>query len=163
MITPTIEELTNNGKFNRYELSIAVAKCARLITAEYSKQREAAEKTINKESDKTVYSIVNADLCDKKSVKLAIEDIYDGKYTILKPQEAEEYYAAEAEKARAAAEAAANAEEAKAEEALDGEDEDADDEEEPDNSELIEALTAPEDTEDIEDAEDIEDNEETEE
>lgn len=92
MIKPTIEELTNNGEFNRYELAVAVAKCARIITSEYSKQREAAEKTINKESDKTVYSMVNTDLCDKKSVKLAIEDIYEGKFTIVKSKEAEEFF-----------------------------------------------------------------------
>lgn len=87
MIKPTIEELTEHGKFNRYELAVAVAKCARIITSEYSKQRESAEKAINKESDKTVYSMCNSELCDEKSVKLAINEIYDGKYKILKSNE----------------------------------------------------------------------------
>ena len=43
MITPSIEQLTK-GKFNRYSLVIATAKCARMITDEYVVQREKAEK-----------------------------------------------------------------------------------------------------------------------
>ena len=103
MIKPTIEELTNNGEFNRYELAVAVAKCARIITGEYSKQREDAEKMINKESDKTVRSMVDTDLCDEKSVKLAIEDIYAGKFTRVKKEEeiGEAEESAEAEAAEA--------------------------------------------------------------
>lgn len=155
MITPTIEELTENGKFNRYELAVAVAKCARLITSEYSKQREVAERTINKESDKTVYSLVNPDLCDKKSVKLAIEDIYDGKYTILKADEAEKYYAEQEEKAARALAESAERESAELTDA----DEDEDEDEETDNSELIEALSAP-DEEDEENADGVADSDE---
>ena len=34
MLYPTIGDLTK-GKFNRYELALATAKCARLITDEY--------------------------------------------------------------------------------------------------------------------------------
>ena len=41
MIYPTIKELTKD-EFNRYELALATAKCARLITDEYVQQREAA-------------------------------------------------------------------------------------------------------------------------
>ena len=41
MLYPTIQELTKD-KYNRYELTLATAKCARLITNEYFKQREAA-------------------------------------------------------------------------------------------------------------------------
>ena len=43
MLHPTIEELTQ-GRYNRYELALATAKCARIITDEYVQQREAAEK-----------------------------------------------------------------------------------------------------------------------
>lgn len=145
MIKPTIEELTNNGEFNRYELAVAVAKCARIITSEYSKQREAAEKTINKESDKTVYSMVNTDLCDKKSVKLAIEDIYEGKFTIVKSKEAEEFFGLGAnaeEEAQSDAEATtADAEIATSDESEPDEDENAD------AAHLIETFEASEDTE----------------
>ena len=45
MIYPTISELTKD-KFNRYQLAIATAKCARLITEEYVKQRTAAESAL---------------------------------------------------------------------------------------------------------------------
>ena len=52
MIYPSIEELTK-GKYNRYELVIATAKCARLVTDEYMKQRETAEKLIaDKQTDR---------------------------------------------------------------------------------------------------------------
>ena len=121
MIKPTIEELTNNGEFNRYELAVAVAKCARIITGEYSKQREDAEKMINKESDKTVRSMVDTDLCDEKSVKLAIEDIYAGKFTMVKKEEeiveAEESAEAEAAEAEVSEEDAEVSEEEEAQRA----------------------------------------------
>ena len=120
MIKPTIEELTNKGEFNRYELAVAVAKCARIITGEYSRQREDAEKAINKESDKTVRSMVDPELCDEKSVKLAIEDIYEGKFTIVKVDEemVEETAAEEASVEEApAAEASEEDEEQRATEA----------------------------------------------
>ena len=87
MIYPTIDSLTK-GKFNRYELAVATAKCARLITAEYTRQREAAEKTLNKESDKTVYSMVDNDLCNEKAVKLAITRIESGDYVIVEAKKA---------------------------------------------------------------------------
>ena len=52
MIEPTIAELTK-GKINRYELVIAIAKCARLVTDEYVSQRERADRMIaNRETDK---------------------------------------------------------------------------------------------------------------
>ena len=44
MIYPTIQDLTKD-KINRYELAIATAKCARIITDEYVHEREAAEKS----------------------------------------------------------------------------------------------------------------------
>ena len=59
MIFPSIEDLTK-GKYNRYELVIATAKCARMITDEYVKERETAEKIIagTKESEKAVFSMI---------------------------------------------------------------------------------------------------------
>ena len=41
MIYPTIDELTQ-GKFNRYELVIGVAKGARMVTDEYVRMRAEA-------------------------------------------------------------------------------------------------------------------------
>ena len=42
MIHPTISDLTKDN-YNRYQLAIATAKCARLITDEYVKQTTAVK------------------------------------------------------------------------------------------------------------------------
>ena len=82
MLHPTIDELTKN-EFNRYELTIATAKCARLVTDEYVHQREQAEKLIaNKETDKSLASMIKRDIRDEKAVKNAINRIYQGEYKI---------------------------------------------------------------------------------
>ncbi len=101
MLYPTINDLTK-GNFNRYELAIATAKCARLITDEYVRQREAAEKHLanNKESDKPMISMIDSEYRDEKAVKVAINHIYAGDYTLLHADEVE---ALEAEREAAAA------------------------------------------------------------
>ena len=78
MLYPTINELTK-GKYNRYELSLATARCARIVTDEYVKQREDAEKsqTGNKETDKPINTLINNELRDEKAVKTAIRRIHD--------------------------------------------------------------------------------------
>ena len=85
MLYPTIGELTK-GDFNRYELSLATARCARIVTDEYVKQREDAEKaqTGNKETDKPVNTLINKELRDEKAVKTAIRRIHDGEYVIVR-------------------------------------------------------------------------------
>lgn len=90
MIYPTIKELTGD-KFNRYQLAIATAKCARIITDEYSTQRKNAEKQLtgNKDVDRPMMEhAVNADYRDRKAVKIAIEKIYGGEYVIKEKEEA---------------------------------------------------------------------------
>jgi hypothetical protein len=92
MIYPTIQELTK-GNYNRYQLAIATAKCARLITDEYVKQRTAAESTLanNKESSSgSIASLIDPVLANEKAVKNAINGIHDGDYTIVDAPEAEE-------------------------------------------------------------------------
>ena len=88
MLYPTINELTK-GDFNRYELSLATARCARLVTDEYVKQREDAEKaqTGNKETDKPINTLINKELRDEKAVKTAIKRIHDGDYVIVRRPE----------------------------------------------------------------------------
>ena len=83
MLYPTIEELTQ-GKFNRYELALATAKCARLITNEYVRQHDLAEKSItgNKETDKPLNTMIDRELRDEKAVKVAIRCIHEGQYSI---------------------------------------------------------------------------------
>ncbi len=84
MIYPTIDELTKN-KFNRYELAIATAKCARVITSEYTKQRELSEKSQgSSKDDKPVICTIDKEYREEKSVKNAITKIYNGSYVIVK-------------------------------------------------------------------------------
>ncbi len=88
MLYPTINELTR-GDFNRYELSLATARCARIVTNEYVKQREDAEKaqTGNKETDKPINTLISKELRDEKAVKTAIRRIHDGEYVIVRRPE----------------------------------------------------------------------------
>jgi hypothetical protein len=105
MIHPTIGELTNNGQINRYTLVVATAKCARIITDEYVKQRELAEKlALSKENEKksTIASMTKREYRDEKAVKNAISGLYSGEFKIV--DEAEKACEAECEECAAAAE-----------------------------------------------------------
>ena len=84
MLHPTIKELTKD-KYNRYELALATAKCARMLTDEYVKQREDAEKsnTGNKETDKPINAMIDKELRDEKAVRTAIRRIRDEEYLIV--------------------------------------------------------------------------------
>ena len=90
MLYPTIKDLTK-GEFNRYELSLATAKCARIVTDEYVKQREKAEteksQNGNKESDRPLNTMINKELRDEKAVKTAIKRIHEGEYVIVRRPE----------------------------------------------------------------------------
>ena len=87
MITPSIEQLTK-GKFNRYSLVIATAKCARLITDEYVVQREKAEKMIaDKKTDKSIASLIASDIRDNKAVENAVQKLYQGEYRVILPED----------------------------------------------------------------------------
>jgi DNA-directed RNA polymerase subunit K/omega len=103
MLYPTIGELTK-GEFNRYELSLATARCARIVTDEYVKQREDAERsqTGNKETDKPINTLINKELRDEKAVRTAIKRLHDGEYVIVRRPEG--YVPKAAEKAKAEAE-----------------------------------------------------------
>lgn len=87
MIYPSIGELTNNYKINRYTLVVATAKCARIITDEYTKQREYAEKLIasNAEKGKNIASMIKREYRDEKAVKTAITGLYAGEFKIIEP------------------------------------------------------------------------------
>ena len=88
MLYPTIEELTK-GQYNRYELALATAKCARLITDEYVRQHEIAEKSLtgNKETDRSITSMIDRELRDEKAVKVAINRINRGEFCICENAE----------------------------------------------------------------------------
>lgn len=85
MLYPTINELTRD-EYNRYELALATAKCARLITDEYVRQREAAEKaaTGNKDTDRNLINMITKEYRDEKAVKNAITKIHSGEYRIVR-------------------------------------------------------------------------------
>jgi len=91
MIYPTINDLTKD-KFNRYQLAIATAKCARLITDEYVRQRAEAESALTgtKESGGSIVSMIDRKLADEKAVKNAIETIHRGEYVIVDTPEEED-------------------------------------------------------------------------
>ena len=108
MIYPSLEELKQQNHCNRYELAIAAAKCARQITDEYVNQRANAEKMLaNKETDKSLSSLIKKEYSDEKAVKTAIKRIYAGEYKII---EDPEDLADKAEEAKEEAEAEAEAE-----------------------------------------------------
>lgn len=82
MIYPSIEELTQN-KFDRYTLVLATAKCARQITDEYVRQREQAERLIaNKDTDKSLLSMIKKEYRDDKAVRSAINRLYNRDFVI---------------------------------------------------------------------------------
>jgi hypothetical protein len=91
MLYPTIDELTQ-GKYNRYELALATAKCARIVTDEYVKQHDAAEKSItgNKDTDRPLNTMIDRELRDEKAVKVAINRLYRGEYVIDGGEESNE-------------------------------------------------------------------------
>ncbi len=90
MIYPSTEELCNRGSFNRYTLVIAVAKCARMVTDEYVKQRETAERLLaTKETDKSLASLIKKEFRDEKSVRTAINRLESGNYLIVDPETAQ--------------------------------------------------------------------------
>lgn len=106
MIYPTFSELTKD-QFNRYQLAIATAKCARIVTDEYVKQRENAEKAVagGKESDKAILNMIDKELKDEKAVKIAINRIHKGEYKIVEQVPEVEETAEEATEEVAEAEA----------------------------------------------------------
>ena len=84
MVDPSIDELMAGGKHNRYVVCLATAKCAREITDEYVRQREYAERLLaNKETDKSLLSMIKKEYRDEKAVRNAINRISDGEFAIV--------------------------------------------------------------------------------
>lgn len=101
MIYPTIKKLTK-GKFNRYQLAVATAKGARIITDEYTEQRRTAEKNLtgNKDTDRVIMeNAVNPDYRNRKAVKIAIDKIDSGDFVIIETNEDNTYSLGETENA----------------------------------------------------------------
>ena len=87
MIYPTIEQLTK-GEFNRYELVVGVAKCARIVTDEYVEMKNKAQKMIeNHETDKSISALIDPEYKDQKAVKIAVTKLMDGRFKMVRPEE----------------------------------------------------------------------------
>ena len=87
MMYPTIDELTK-GKFNRYELVVGVAKCARIVTDEYVAMRNKAQKRIdNRETDKSLFSQIDPEYRDQKAVRIAISKMVEGRFEMVREEE----------------------------------------------------------------------------
>ena len=84
MIKPSVSELTQ-GKFNRYELVIGAAKCARRVTDEDVEQRARADRMVaNRETDKPLASLIDSEYRDQKAVKIAINRMAAGRYVLYR-------------------------------------------------------------------------------
>ena len=87
MIYPTIEQLTK-GQFNRYELVVGVAKCARIVTDEYVEMKNKAQKMIeNHETDTPLTSLIDPEYKDNKAVKIAVNKLLEGRFKMVRPEE----------------------------------------------------------------------------
>ena len=82
MLYPTISELTK-GEYNRYELALATAKCARIITGEYVRQREAAERSMTGNKDTDRPQIADVFICSKNPVFLHLVPILSTQSPVL--------------------------------------------------------------------------------
>ena len=87
MIYPTVDQLTN-GEFNRYELVVGVAKCARIVTDEYIDMRTRMQKLIdNHETEKPLSALIDPEYKDQKAVKIAIAKLESGRFRMKHPGE----------------------------------------------------------------------------
>ena len=87
MIYPTVEQLTK-GEFNRYELVVGVAKCARIVTDEYIEMRTKMQKLIdNHETEKPLSALIDPEYKDQKAVKIAIAKMESGRFVMKRLEE----------------------------------------------------------------------------
>ena len=87
MIYPTVKQLTK-GEFNRYELVVGVAKCARIVTDEYIEMKTKMQKLIdNHETEKPLSALLDPEYKDQKAVKIAIAKMESGRFVMKRPEE----------------------------------------------------------------------------
>ena len=90
MLYPSIQELLKatekDGKerLNKYSITMATAKCARVITNENAEQSYYASKKGGKDSDTTSSK---KETKDEKSVKCALREMKEGEFEIYLPGE----------------------------------------------------------------------------
>ena len=87
MIFPTVDQLTK-GEFNRYELVVGVAKCARIVTDEYIEMRAKAQRMVdNHETEKPLAALIDPEYKDQKAVKIAIAKLERGEFSLVRGEE----------------------------------------------------------------------------
>ena len=90
MIYPTLDQLSKDGKYDRYTVTVAAAKGARMVTEEYVAERERAEMMVaRKETDKSLGALIDKELRDEKAVRTAVHRLYNGEFVIGPKEEAE--------------------------------------------------------------------------
>ena len=93
MLYPSIQELLTatakdgEEKLNKYSVTMATAKCARMITNEYIEQRHIAEKKVANKEEKDTASLVSKEYRDEKAVKNALREMKEGKFEVYLPNE----------------------------------------------------------------------------
>lgn len=93
MLYPSIQEILNvtakdgEEKLNKYSVTMATAKCARIITNEYIKQRIEAEKKAKDKDEKDVYATVKKEYRDEKAVKNALRELKNSEFEVYLPGE----------------------------------------------------------------------------
>lgn len=87
-----INKFSEEHGINRYELVIATAKCARMITDDFTKQKEITEKLAGRDIGRPIPVIIDESLKDEKPVQSAVEMLTNGEFRIVEeslPENAE--------------------------------------------------------------------------
>ena len=78
-----INKFAEEQGINRYELVIATAKCARMITDDFILQKELEERAEGRDLDKPIPVLVSDDFKDEKPVQSAVDLLTDGEFRIV--------------------------------------------------------------------------------
>ena len=78
-----INKFAEEQGINRYELVIATAKCARMITDDFILQKELEERVEGKDIDRPIPVLISDEYKDEKPVQSAVELLTDGEFRIV--------------------------------------------------------------------------------
>ena len=78
-----INKFAEEKGINRYELVIATAKCARMITDDFILQKELEERVEGRDLDKPIPVLVSDEFKDEKPVQSAVDLLTDGEFRIV--------------------------------------------------------------------------------
>ena len=84
MIEPSTTKFSEENGINKYELVIATAKCARMITDDFIKQKEIADRFAGRDLLKPLPVLISEDLKDEKPVQSAVEMLTNGEFKIVR-------------------------------------------------------------------------------